>query len=155
MKPIMNQTIHLHTAQISDLEQILKMMLTMYGELNMKFTLGVAKAVEQMLSEPHLGEVFLIQAEGHTIGYATLSRWFSPEREGWTGYLDELWLQPDSRNRGWGTEVVHALIAQCQDQGLKTLCLELEDQNTKAQQLSQRLGFVSEARKLMTRRLLT
>lgn len=149
----MKQTIHLHTAEINDLELLLKMMLTMYGELNMNFTPGVAKAVEQMLTEPQLGEIFLIQAEGQTIGYATLSHWFSPELEGWTAYLDELWIQAESRNHGCGTEVIHALVAQCQEKDLKTLRLELEDWNTKAQQLYQRLGFVAETRKLMTRRL--
>lgn len=145
--------IHLHTAQIDDLELILKMMLTMYGELKMNFTPGVAKAVEQMLQDSQLGEIFLIQVAGNTIGYATLSRWFSPELEGWTAYLDELWIQAESRNHGLGTEVIHALVAQCQNQDLKTLRLELEEVNTKAQQLYQRLGFVAEARKLMTRRL--
>lgn len=143
--------IELKAGQPDDHELITGMMRQMYSALEMNFTPGVAAAVAQMLAEPALGGIWLLTREAEIIGYATLSRWFSPELEGWTAYLDEIWIGPDWRGQGLGSQAIAALIHQCQTQGMHTLRLELEDWNEGAERLYQRHGFKTEARKLMTK----
>lgn len=141
----------LKAGQPDDHALITGMMQKMYAALEMNYTPGVAAAVAKMLAEPALGGIWLLVYDEQVVGYATLSRWFSPELEGWTAYLDEIWIGPDWRGQGLGSEAIAALIAQCQAQNMHTLRLELEDWNEGAERLYQRHGFKTEARKLMTK----
>ena len=137
--------------QPADHALITDMMQTFYKALEMNYTPGVSVAVAQMLGDPQLGHIWLLKQADQIVGYATLSRWFSPELEGWTAYLDELYIAADFRGRGFGSRAIALLLDHCRTEGLGTLRLELEDWNTDAERLYLRLGFVTEKRKLMTR----
>ena len=141
----------LQPAELQDLNRVTDMMQQMYAALEMRYTPGVEAAVATLLAEPALGRIWLITSDAQLSGYATISRWFSPELEGWTAYLDELWIDPAWRGQGIGSAAIEALVAQCRRDGLRTLRLELEDWNDGAERLYARHGFKTEARKLMTK----
>ncbi|HEY9839919.1 MAG TPA: GNAT family N-acetyltransferase [Candidatus Obscuribacterales bacterium] len=143
--------LEMRPGQPDDQTLISTMMRQMYSSLEMIYTPGVEAAVAKILADPALGRIWLLKHAGQVIGYATLSRWFSTELEGWTAYLDELWIEPQWRGKGLGSQVIAKLIAQCRADGLRTLRLELEDWNEGAERLYQRQGFKTEPRKLMTK----
>ena len=78
---------------------------------------------------------------------------FSIESNGRTASIDEFFVEPDSRNRGIGAATLRHVEEFCRPLGVTALHLEVEDENTQANALYVREGFLDLGRRLLKKRL--
>ncbi len=107
-----------------------------------------------MLSDPNLGQAWLIEADGATAGYFVLAFVFVLEFGGRCAFVDELYVRPEWRGHGLGTAALAHAGAVGAASGLSALRLEVDHANPNAERLYRRAGFERHARSILTRRLL-
>lgn len=114
---------------------------------------GARSAALELIANPGLGGIWLIETDGATAGYVVLTACFSLEFGGRFGLLDEIFLAEPWRGRGLGTGALEFAARWCRERGMGALRLEVWTGNTSAIRLYERAGFALEERHLMTRRL--
>lgn len=103
----------------------------------------VLRTLVAFRSDPIRGRAVILDADARSAGYAFLVSFWSNELGGEICTIDELYVQPAWRGRGFAT----ALIAELQSGRLlrptRPVALELEitPTNTRARALYERLGF--------------
>lgn len=83
---------------------------------------------------------YIMEHDHLVAGYALLARTFSQEAGGIVLWIEELYVKPEYRGCGLG----HAFFAYLETnlcENVKRIRLEVEDDNTKAIALYQRMGF--------------
>lgn len=138
-------------AQPADLPQILTMMQAFYALDGLEYSPDVAAAVTGLLEQPEAGRVWLVQQQTRVIGYAVATFWYSLEFRGKAAFLDEIYLEDTARGQGLGGEAIEAVAAFCQSLGARSLRLEVEHENTRAQRAYHKAGFFTHPRHLMTK----
>lgn len=108
-------------------------------------------ALDTLLGDTSLGEVWLAVRGGEAAGYFVLSFGFSLEFRGRFALLDELFLREGHRGGGLGRRAMEQAVRACRAQGIHALRLEVEHRNGAAQAFYRRLGFHAHERHLMTR----
>ena len=110
-------------------------------------------ALITLLRDPNLGRVWLIlantdEADKHEktgrelpVGYIVLCFGYSLEWLGRDAFVDEFYLLPDYRGRGWGRKTMAFLEDAARSRNVTALHLEVMHQNTTALQLYRKLGF--------------
>lgn len=109
------------------------------------------RALDTLLGDGRLGEVWLAVRGGEAAGYFVLSFGFSLEFRGRFALLDELFLREGHRGGGLGRRAMEQAVRACRAQNICALRLEVEHRNTAAQAFYRRLGFHAHERDLMTR----
>lgn len=109
-------------------------------------------SLAQLLGEPSLGGVWLIERGAAPIGYAIVTLGYDLEYGGRDAYLTELWIDPPARGGGAGGEALELLAPVLRDQGVRALHLQVRRDNP-ALRLYERRGFVASPRVVMTRPL--
>ncbi|MCB0111705.1 MAG: GNAT family N-acetyltransferase [Caldilineaceae bacterium] len=60
--------------------------------------------------------------------------------------LNDLWVRPDLRSQGIGTQLIHGLMQRGKADGAQIACLAVNESNTGARRLYARLGFAQRYR---------
>jgi ribosomal protein S18 acetylase RimI-like enzyme len=107
---------------------------------------GIAKG------EP-MARAWLVRHGNRVVGYVVLTLGYSIEYGGRDGFIDDLYLVPDARGRGWGRMIVDFALAEAARLGIRVLHLEVEANNDRASSLYRLAGFEETGRRLMRRRL--
>jgi ribosomal protein S18 acetylase RimI-like enzyme len=142
----------LRFATIADLPLVSGMMRDYYAHDHLKFDERAAeKALKHLLADERLGRVWLIMESNHSVGYFVVTFWYSLEFHGKSAFLDELYVGASSREKGIGKRVLAYVHDYCATQGIKALRLEVEHENTRAQDLYRKAGFKEHTRHLMTK----
>lgn len=110
-------------------------------------------AIRRFLAEESLGRVWFIKSDMEVVGYVILTFGFIVEFHGRHGVIDELFIRPEHRGRGYGGETIEFIEGVCRSMGILVLRLEVEKANTEAQHFYQQKGFTAHDRFLMTRLL--
>lgn len=132
----------LHLAQESDLTKLLALVSAFHQEVGISQTEDARQnAITPLLKGSPHGAIWLIGPRRAPVGYIVVSFGWSIEMGGMDGFVDEFFIRPSIRQRGMGTEVLHALLPQLASAGLMALHLEVDKTNHKAQRLYQKLGF--------------
>ncbi|MBQ7624621.1 MAG: GNAT family N-acetyltransferase [Clostridia bacterium] len=97
-----------------------------------------ARCFEKLLSNTPLAEGYIIEKDGKTAGYAVTSLTYSQEAGGEVLWLEELYIKPEYRGQGLGTEYFDYIL---KTPGIARFRLEIEPDNEKAIKLYSRLGF--------------
>jgi GNAT superfamily N-acetyltransferase len=135
-------------------DAILAMMQTFYAHERISYDGNVARAMLQALdANPVFGSVHLIQAAGQTVGYLIVTLGFSVEFGGRYLIVDELFLREEHRGRGYGMAALAFAEELCRRDGIRTLRLEVNHDNTKARDVYARAGYFDQERHLLTKRL--
>jgi ribosomal protein S18 acetylase RimI-like enzyme len=108
--------------------------------------LGIARG------EP-LARGWIVHSAGRAAGYVVITLGFSIEYGGRDGFIDDLYLVPEVRGRGWGRCVLDFACREAKRLGIKTLHLEVEVGNDRAARLYRGAGFEQTGRRLMRLRL--
>jgi ribosomal protein S18 acetylase RimI-like enzyme len=108
--------------------------------------------LHQLLGDPRLGTVFVIEDAGTSVGYALCAYSFDLEFRGLEAWLTELFVADDARGRGLATAALGELEVELRARGVKALHLQVRPDNP-AVALYERLGFSRVPRLVMTRRL--
>jgi ribosomal protein S18 acetylase RimI-like enzyme len=111
------------------------------------------EALSTLLAKPELGSVWLIDVDGVAAGYFAIALGFILEFGGALAVLDELYLRPAFRGRGYGRAAVMKAEEICRALPVRALRLEVEDANPRAEALYRALGFTAHERRTMTKRL--
>jgi ribosomal protein S18 acetylase RimI-like enzyme len=111
-------------------------------------------ALIKLLRDPSIGRVWLILAEKNhvveiedktenaaPVGYIVLCFGYSLEWLGRDAFVDEFYLLPDYRGRGWGRKTMAFLEDAARSLKVTALHLEVMQQNTNALELYRKLGF--------------
>lgn len=109
-----------------------------------------ADAFAALLADDRLGKVWLIQAGAQDVGYVVVTFCYSMEFGGPNAFVDDLFIQSAFRGAGLGTAALAEVRTLCVNRGVRALHLETGRDNTAAQALYRRAGFVVTDRQLLT-----
>ena len=104
---------------------------------------------EMFIQKPDLGRAWLIYEDKEIVGYVMIVFMFSFEYGGTIAFLDELYLNENSRGKGLGKKAVAFIQDQAAKFNLKLLYLEIEQHNSTAQKLYLAAGFELHNRNIM------
>jgi len=113
----------------------------------------VHHALIQLLSEEAIGRVWLIQDQSQTIGYVIISFSYSLEYGGRDAFIDEIYIRPAYQGQGIGKQTIKFIEEVCISHNVQALHLEVERENTSAQNFYHQVGFQDSDRYLMTKKL--
>ena len=111
----------------------------------------VSKAFRTLLEHPECGRIWLLSVDEKPAGYVVLTLGFSFEYLGTDAFIDELYIVPEFRRRGFGTRAMQFVEAEARKLGVNAIHLEVDDGNDAAFELYRRTGFEDHSRFLMTK----
>jgi GNAT superfamily N-acetyltransferase len=144
----------LREAAPADAETVLAFMRELNESQGYPFLEPAARgALLELLGSPALGRVWLVLADGFTVGYVVLTLGFSLEYGGRDAFVDELYVRRPHRGRGLGGAALAFVLGEARRLGVRAVHLEVERTNRSAERLYAALGFADNERRLLTRRL--
>ena len=134
----------------SDIPTIVNLMADFYAIDGYPIDTALSTAnFEYFISKPDLGRAWLIIQDEEIVGYVMIVFMFSFEYGGTIAFLDELYLNENSRGKGLGKKAVAFIQDQAAKFNLKLLYLEIEQHNSTAQKLYLAAGFALHNRNIM------
>ncbi len=114
----------------------------------------VRRTLHVLRDQPQRGRALVLELEGDVRGYALVMSFWSNELGGEILAIDELYVTPEYRGRGHGTDLMEQLAAGTfrWASDAVALTLEVSPTNAGARRLYERLGFTG--RNLAMRRRL-
>jgi GNAT superfamily N-acetyltransferase len=101
----------------------------------------VERLLVRLLSERHLGEGFIAERFGQPCGYVLMTKCFSLEYGGPIAEIDELFVEPASRNLSVGAALLQAVERSAVEQGCVRVQLQLSKINERAYGFYQQSGY--------------
>lgn len=139
-------------ATLDDVDLLLPMMREFYAHEEIRFDEDAARhALQALIGNEAYGRAFLIRVGEEIVGYTVLTFGYSLEFHGRDAFVDELFLRAQWRGQGVGQQALNLLAEVCATHQIAALHLEVERQNTRAQQTYRRAGFVDHDRYLLTK----
>lgn len=99
------------------------------------------KAFSALLADERLGYVWLLDADGKDVGYIVITLRFGMEYGGLIACLDDLFVSPESRNKGLSTIALAQVRDFCESKGICAITVEVSFGNEPAQAVYRRLGL--------------
>lgn len=141
-------------ARVEDEAAVVALMRDFYAEERLVFDeTATPRAARELLANPGAGAVLLLEHADAVAGYLALTFGFSLEFGGCFALLDELYLKPSARGRGWGRHAIDLAATAARERGAGSLRLEVNHGNARAKSLYLKNGFADDRRDLLTRRL--
>ncbi len=113
---------------------------------------ALEQAMREMLADPDLGCVFVIEDDGRDVGYAFLSYSFDLEFAGREAWLTELFIDDAVRGRGAGAFALAAIEPELRARGVRAFHLQVREENP-ALRLYERAGMRRVPRLIMSKTL--
>ena len=101
----------------------------------------VAPQLERLLSTPDLGAGWIALADDIAVGYLLAVYVFSLEHAGLTAEIDELFVSPDVRGSGIGSELIREAESEFVRVGCTNVSLQLSRSNDAARRFYHWLGY--------------
>jgi GNAT superfamily N-acetyltransferase len=98
-----------------------------------------------LLSQPHLGTVWIAREGSELVGYLIAVYVFSFEYQGLIAEIDELFVLPHARRHGLGTALLDIAEAALADAGCTFVQLQLGAANRTARTFYDRRGYTARA----------
>jgi GNAT superfamily N-acetyltransferase len=125
-----------------DLDGVLALMERFHAERGLPHDdIHRRNAVAPLLAGNPLGTIWLIGPQRAPLGYVLLSFGWSVNRAGMEGWVNEIYVRPNVRRRGIGTEVLHAVAVSMGKAGLRVLHVRLGRADDMAARFCARVGF--------------
>lgn len=141
-------------ATSGDIGVLIDLMTEFYEESGYGLNRGLSRrAFGELMQDPSLGRVWLLQHKGQVAGYIVLTVGFSMEYGGRDAFVDDLFVRSKFRGLGLGRCGLDALLAECRARGVRAVHLEVGRSNEPAKKLYAKYGFQYNDRQLLTRRL--
>ena len=100
----------------------------------------IEAAFDEMMRSDVYMEGFILTSDEKIAGYANIAKTFSCEGGGLTIWIEELFVLPEYRKMGFGSELF-AFLENRYGKHLARMRLEVTDSNRDAARLYKRLGF--------------
>ena len=125
-----------------DIAVLVALMAEFYAESDYGLNHPLAeKAIAAILSDERLGYVWLIDEGAKVVGYVVLTLRFGMEYGGLMACLDDLFVVPQSRNKGLATAALIQVRDFCKSVGIRAITVEVSHSNGSAQTVYRRLGL--------------
>ena len=102
-----------------------------------------ASALRRLLGQGTLGRVWFICLGSQSIGHIAICFGYSIEFSGRDAVVDEMFIVPEHRGKGFGKTVLALVKSEAALLGVKALHLEVARSNEGARRLYRSAGFVS------------
>src|SRR5215470_138315 len=104
----------------------------------------IRNTLKELRANPVRGRILVLELDGRVEGYALLVAYWSNELGGEICNIDEIYVRPDRRGRGYGRALVEALVAgnSVWPGHPAAIALEVSPSNERALTLYSKLGFV-------------
>jgi ribosomal protein S18 acetylase RimI-like enzyme len=130
----------------------LELMQEFYALEHLSYNETVArKGLEALFEAPQLGCFWLMESEAQAVGYILVTFGFSLEFHGRNGLVDELYLREEFRGRGFGKAALAFAETFCREHGVAAVRLEVDRNNSRAQDLYRKAGYKDHDRFLLTK----
>ena len=141
---------------VDDDDAIVAMSLALYAEDPSPAHVSAAQVratIERFRREPGRGLAAVLDIDGVRAGYALLVSYWSNELGGEVCIIDELYVAPAWRSRGYATRLIDAVVRGAAPWQGRPVALELEvsPKNAAASRLYERLGFRAKRNTTMRR----
>ena len=145
-------TLRCRLATPEDFPAILAMLCAFYAEDRIDYDAALVEpGLRALLAEPAHGAVLLLHGEEVAqAGYVSLGWCFSVEQGGRFVLLDELYLAPVARGRGWGRQALALARDWALAQGASVMRIEVNHHNVRAKALYLSAGYRDDARDILT-----
>jgi len=150
----MNSSLEFREAILSDEAELIPMMraLAKQDPEVIPFDESAARtAFHQFLSLPEFGRTWLFHDGPALVGYIILTIGFSFEFRGHDAFIDELYIVPAHRRRGFGRQAMALVEQKAREMGVNAIHLEVDPGNDSALELYRRTGYRNHDRFLMTK----
>lgn len=108
-------------------------------------------ALLEFLREPSFGRTWLICDQNAPVGYIVLTFGYSLEYLGRDAFIDEFFLLPPYRGRGWGRAALDFVEDAARAVGVRAIHLEVVRANNRAKEVYLRSGYVDHEHRLMSK----
>lgn len=135
-------SISIEPAKVRDLDEVLAHVRAyhQYEDVHLSDEQRVS-AIRPLLGSSQVGRIFLIHHGTVIVGYIAVCFGFSIEFEGRDASIDEMYIAPAYRNKGYGREALGLLRSAMRRMDVRALHLEVACDNEKAQRLYHTAGF--------------
>jgi GNAT superfamily N-acetyltransferase len=98
-------------------------------------------SVRGLISDHAFGGIWLIYVGGAPVGYIVLCKGYSIEFGGYDAFIDEFYIRPEFRGKGFGKSSLELIKAEATKIGIRALHLEVARTNEIARKLYAGAGF--------------
>lgn len=138
-------------ATLRDIPRLVELMREFYADAGFPLPEGNARrAFAELLGNPRLGRVWLMEVDGEPAGHVVLTVCYSMEYGGLRGFVDDLFVRPAFRGRGLAAMGLAALRSEAEARGVRALIVETGGDNDAAQRVYRRAGFEACDHRLLT-----
>jgi GNAT superfamily N-acetyltransferase len=101
---------------------------------------GLRRMFEILITDPSQGAVFIARDGGRAVGFATLDWKWSSLKAARIGYLEDLFVDPETRGRGIADALIEVCAERCRELGMPAMAWQTAPDNHRAQQVYNRTG---------------
>lgn len=138
-------------ATLTDIDALVRLMQQFYAEADFVLSEHAAsRTFEALLDDSRLGQVWMIEDDGHPAGFVVLTVCFSMEYGGLRGFIDDFYVAPQYRRRGLGHAALEEVKRACRRRGVRALHVETGPDNEAALSAYRSVGFEASGRCLLS-----
>lgn len=101
----------------------------------------LVEVLKQVVAQPERGFILVARQHGKLVGIAYVAMILSAEHCGPIGWLEELYVCPESREGGIGHALLQACLERARERGMRAVELEVDSTHRRAVSLYRRAGF--------------
>jgi ribosomal protein S18 acetylase RimI-like enzyme len=144
----------IRNATAADIPTLVDLMVLFYRESAFSLQRHSAKAAfRRLLADSSFGRIWICELANEPVGYIVLTLGFSMEYGGRDAFVDDLFIRPEFRGKGWGRQLLDTLVQECIRIGVRALHLEVGRDNHRVRSLYRSRGFRDNERQLLTLKL--
>jgi ribosomal protein S18 acetylase RimI-like enzyme len=155
VKPTPAQRFQIRLLKIEEVDAAVDLLVRQLGEHRVKTDLSnVRSVIERIVKDDRLGFVLVaLERNQRPVGVALGCAFLGIEHGGISGWIEELYVLPEFRQRGIGSHLIAEFIRVASALGWRAIDLEIDSSHRRAVSLYERHGFTQLDRSRLSRRL--
>jgi RimJ/RimL family protein N-acetyltransferase len=142
------------SAVADDMPALLEMIRDFFAWESIPFDAAqIESALQRLLSNADLGNVWIFEAHREKLGYAIVTFGFDLEFNGRDALLTDFFLKPAWRDRGQGRHALQLVLHRARESGVHAIHLLVDPKNQRAVRVYEQSGFEHSHRIAMTKML--
>ena len=131
-------------ARAEDLPQLVELLDILFAQEH-ELTPDAAKqerGLKRILADPAIGRIYVLRQGERVLGMVNIQKSVSTAEGGPVGSFEDFVVRPELRGQGHGTRLIRYAIEQSKAEGLLRLLLMTDEDNTNAQRIYEKAGFI-------------